>query len=349
MVKVAHYISTSGLYGAERWILGLLNHIKGVDTLLICTNFDNQSLIKEADKLGIKTRLLEVKGNYAVLDHIKKLKKLIKKEKIDILHTHGYKADMIGLFAARRSGIKIISTPHGWSIEAGAKLRCYEAVDRFLLMFFDLVVPHTTLLNKSLRHVNKKIIVRNFIDLESIPKPEKRNIKLIIYIGQLIHRKRVNDLIMAMKYLPKEIKLHILGDGRRRKELIDIVKRLGLENRIHFLGFRKDRLELLNKSGILVLPSLVEWIPRVAMEAMAMERVVIATDIEGNRELIKDKETGLLVPTNSPKKIAEAVKYIINNENEAEKIIKNAKRLIEKEFSAEKAAEEFERVYLKLC
>jgi len=84
------------------------------------------------------------------------------------------------------------------------------------------------------------------------------------------------------------------------------------------------------------------------MEAMAMEKVVIATNIQGNRFLIKDKETGLLVPIKNPRKIAAAIDLAINNTEEAEGIAKNGRNLIEKEFSAERAAKKYEILYRSL-
>lgn len=344
-MRVAHFISTSGLYGAERWILGLLNHTK-VDSILVCTSYDNPALINEAKKKGIKTKVLSVKGNLAVFDSAEKLKRLLKQEKIDILHTHGYKSDIIGYFAAKKTNIKIISTPHGWSFDAGLKLRIYEALDRFFLKFFDLVVPLSNGLGKSLKHVKGIKVIENFVDLSSIPKPKKGNPKLITFIGQLIERKRVQDLIIALKLLKnKEIKLQLIGDGPKKRELIALVKRLRLQNQVKFLGFRKDRLDLLNKSGLLILPSLLEGIPRVMMEAMAMKKLVIGTAIEGIKDLITHKVTGLLVPTKNPNALARAITYAFTDKTNQRRISENGRKLINKRFSAKIAAQKFDELY----
>ncbi|MBW2991799.1 glycosyltransferase [Candidatus Woesearchaeota archaeon] len=348
-VKVAHFISTSGLYGAERWILALLSSIKKVSTLLICTNYDDLTLFGEAKKQGIKTKLLSTKGNYAVFDSVKKLSRLLKEEQIDILHTHGYKSDIIGLFAAKKAKIKVISTPHGWSKYADPKLKTYELLDRFFLIFFDLVCPHTKQLNKSLNYIKRKKLVNNFVDLKTIPKPKKGDPRLITYIGQLIPRKRVQDLIISLGYVKdKSTRLQIIGNGPKKDKLMKLANNLGLSSRIDFLGYREDRLDLLNNSKIFILPSTLEYIPRVLMEAMALERVVITSDIRGNKPLIKNNETGMLVPVKNPRKIAEAVDHVQNNPEQAEKIAENAKNLIKSKFSAERAAREYEKIYSSL-
>lgn len=348
MVKIVHFISTSGLYGAERWILGLLGHLDNFETLLICPSTSDKSLIKEAERLGIKTRLLKVKGNYAIFDFINKLANLLKEEKINILHTHGYKSDIIGYFAARKAKIMIISTPHGWSIEAGLKLKIYESLDRFFLKFFDSVAPLSESLKKSLGNIkkNKITVINNFVDSDTIPQPKKGDLGLITYIGQLIERKRVKDLIVSLKYVKDHsVKLQVIGDGPRKEELINLTKKLDIQDRVKFLGFRKDRLELLNRSGVFVLPSLLEGIPRSMMEAMAMKKIVIGTNIPGIMNLIEDKKTGLLVPTKNPMKIAEALDWVLKNKGQVEKMAESARVLIEKRFFVGRAVKEYRNIY----
>lgn len=348
MIRVAHLISTSGVYGAERWILGLLNNIKGIDAMLIVPSTSDLKILKEAESLGIRTKVLRLKHNYSIFNASKNLSSIISKEKIDVLHTHGYKSDMIGLISARSSKIKIVSTPHGWSKNAGLKVAFYESLDKQLLRFMDIVVPHTTAFKSSLKHIKKIMYINNFVDLKDIPPPKKGDLKLITYIGQLIKRKRVEDIIKALKYSKNDVHLQIMGEGPQKEEMLRLTKRLGLENRVKFLGFRKDRLDILNRSGILVLPSLQEWIPRVLMEAMAMERLVIATKIIGNKELVKDKVTGLFVPVKSPRYIAKAIDYVIDNSKDCKNIMKNARVLIKDSFSAQNAASKFKDVYEKV-
>lgn len=350
MIKVAHFITPGGFYGAERWILDLMSHLDRSSNILLTLSTSNKEILVEAKKLKIRNKSIKVKNNYAIFRSAKKLSDFIKKEKIGIIHTHGYKSDIIGIIAAKMAGITAVSTPHGWSTNSGLKLKVYEFLDQIILGFFDKVTPLSAGLKKSLIFVSKKkiTVIKNFVNLKRIPKQKKGNAHLITYIGQLIESKRVNDLIISLKYLSQDIKLQIIGDGPKRKELEKLTKKLNLAKRIKFCGFRNDVLDLLNKSGVFILPSLSEGIPRAMMEAMALEKLVIGTNIQGIRELIKHKETGLLVPKKSPEKIAEAIRWALNNKNKAEKIAKNGKRLIEEEFSAEMAAKKYEKVYKDL-
>ena len=84
------------------------------------------------------------------------------------------------------------------------------------------------------------------------------------------------------------------------------------------------------------------------MEAMAMERVVIGTDIPGTNDLVQNRVNGMLVPIKSPEKIAEAVNYVLKNPEQVEAFGKNSRELIEEKFSASRAAGEYKEIYESL-
>jgi len=351
MIKVAQLICSSGLYGAERWVLALLRHLAGVDNLLICPSSSDDGLLREAEKLSIPSRKLEVPGNFALLDFVNKLTRLLRDEQIDVLHTHGYKADIVGYLAARKAGARILSTPHGWSFDADTKLRIYEALDRFILRGFDLVVPLSQDLMNSVSRVRaeKLRLINNFVDLETLAEPQQGDPRLITFIGRLIELKRVDDLIEAISHLREpNIKLQIIGDGPLKDQLTAKAESMELSERVRFLGYREDRLELLNQSAISVLPSVNEGTPRALMEAMAMKRLVIGADVPGIRDLITDQETGILVPVRNPQKLAEAIEFAIDHRQQAMSMADNARRLIEEKFSAKSAADRYGDLYREL-
>ncbi len=348
MIRVAHYVSTSGLYGAERWVLGLLRHMRGIETCLVFTSDSDESLYRESQNMGLTARWLKVKGHYSLLDLIAKVRESLARDQIDILHTHGYKSDIIGYFAARKNSTKIVSTPHGWSKNEGLKVAFWEKLNRMMLSRFDKVLPLSRELLHSLSHVNpnKLQLIQNFVDLQDLPQPRAGDIQLVTYIGQLIERKRVQDLISALQFVPNRgIKLQIIGDGPSRKSLEELVSQLRLTDRVDFMGYRRDRLELLNRSQIVVLPSILEGIPRVLMEAMGMQKTVVGTDIMGIHDLVTNMKTGILVPTHSPEKIAEAIEFLVDHPAECAQFAANGHAHIKSEFSAEAGARAYEALY----
>lgn len=351
MIRVAHFVSTSGLYGAERWVLALVRHLEDAEALLVTPSADEPALLEHACQQGIRVRYLGERGNYALADAVRKLAALLVEERVDVLHTHGYKSDMIGYVAARRAGTLVISTPHGWDYQGGWKVWLYETLDQWLLRRFDRVVPLSDRLASTLRGVppERITVIPNFVDLESLPPPQPGDPKLITFVGRLVNLKRVEDLIDAIGRVRRaDVTLQIIGDGPKRHELAGLATRLGLGDRVHFLGYRQDRLDLVNKSGIFVLPSATEGIPRSLMEAMAMRRVVIGTDIPGVRALVRHRETGLLVPVADPERLARAIDEVLEQGPEAQAMAERAGRFIEQSHSARVAARAYRELYREL-
>lgn len=117
-VKVLHFICSTGFYGAEKWILALANNSDRnlVTSELVVTreptNLDLK-LVSDFNALELQSHEVDMTGRF---DHraIRSLVKLIKEQEIDILHSHGYKSDILGIIAAKMAGIKCITTPHGF-------------------------------------------------------------------------------------------------------------------------------------------------------------------------------------------------------------------------------------------
>ena len=333
------------------WILALVSHLPSADAYLVCPKTADLALYEKGISCGIKGRLLEARHDLDLAAMTRSLCALIRNEKIQVLHTHGYKSDIIGFLAARRCGIPIISTPHGWCADGhDPKLWAYETLDRRLLHHFDYVAPLSQELCTDFGRMDSRRwgLIENFVDLDDLPAPESGDAHLVTYIGRLAGLKRCQDLILAMADLPDH-RLQLIGDGPCRPELEALAKRLGLGNRITFMGYREDRLHLLNNGRFLVLPSLSEGISRVVMEAMALGRTVIGTDIPGITQLIEDQKTGFVVPVRDPKAIAGAILAAGRDPVRTEKIQAAARHRIHTRFSAAVAARRYAAVYERLC
>jgi len=349
-MKVAHFITPAGFYGAEQWVLTFLKHFDAGDSVLICTNQDDKTLLNKAEEIGIKTFVLEVKGNFSLFDLISKLSDYLVKNNIDILHTHGYKSDIVGYFSSRKASIKVISTPHGWDLQSGIKVKIYDILDRFVLRFFDKVVPLSNALKMSLKHISpdKVILINNLVDLNGLPDLKSGDMEQVCYIGRLTELKCVNDIIKAISLLPENITLQVIGDGPKKNDLIALAADLNLKNRVSFLGFREDRLELLNNCGLLVLASLSEGTSRTLMEAMAMQKLVIGSNIPGNRNLIQDAKTGYLFSLHDYSHLASIIQNAINSKLESAEIAKNGKQYIYKSFSASSVVALYTSLYAEV-
>src|SRR3989344_6322029 len=168
------------------------------------------------------------------------------------------------------------------------------------------------------------------------------NETILITTSRLVEKNSVGDVIEALKFLPENMKLRIIGTGVLEKNLKAKTKNLKLDNRIEFLG-PIDNQKLppyLHNADIFVRPSLSEGQGISFIEAMAAEVPVVATPVGGIVDFLKDRETGLFCEVNNPKSIAEKVMEYINNPELTEKIIRNAKEMVVQQYDWDLIAKE---------
>jgi len=352
-------IGSTGLYGAERWILALMRAFNSTNircTLinLADTRGEKSEVVKAAHQRGLEGFDFYTGGRFN-LGAAVRLAKWSRQNRVHIIHGHGFKSDMLGLLTARIAGCKIISTPHGWSLEKDLKLKLYESLDRILFRFMHQVCPLSPDLAEEFKQkagCSNISLILNGVDLDEIDAVEglekSNKVFTIGYIGQLIERKNLHVLLKTIKKLDlvtDNIKLIIIGDGALRSKLEDNAEKLGIKNRISFMGFRPDAIKFLKTFDVFVLPSLMEGIPRCVMEAMACNVPVVASDIPGNRELVIHGKTGLLFPPGDVDNLTESILHIINNPDNAMKMAIEARNKIENEFSSKRMAEEYANLY----
>jgi glycosyltransferase involved in cell wall biosynthesis len=366
-IRVLHLGSPTGLYGAERWILALVNNINRdeIDPEVAVILDDpalSADLCRQAGKIGVRTAIFEAHGKFN-WSAVKQIRSHIVKNDIDVLHTHGYKTDVIGIFAARRTNCKLITTPHGWSADAGFKLKIYESLDRGAFYFFDEVVPLSEDMYNRLKTIpflrRKLRLIPNGVDLSEIDQAgeiageilewKAKGNFVIGYIGQLIPRKGVDVLLSALEKMESDKwRLAIVGDGDSRQDLSRLVRESGLEDRVRFFGFRSDRLSFLRGFDAFVLPSHLEGVPRCLMEAMACRIPVVVSDIPGCRDLVRDGQSGLLFKPGDAHALRVSVAEVMRDSLLRERLASNARRTIEEEWSATALARRYSQLYREL-
>ena len=295
---------------------------------------------------------------------VTKLVEIIKSRNIDIIHTHGYKSDILGLLAARRAGIRIVSTPHGFSNNVGWKLRLFIRLGLFALKFVDKVAPLSEQLVFDLKRYGIKDkqlrFIENGVDLTELA-PYRKTLPVqdfsaasglhLGYVGQLIPRKGLADLLQAFNLLWQRFpdsKLTLIGEGSQRSELEALAKTLPAASAISFLGFRGDRIVLLKDFDAFALTSSLEGIPRCLMEAMAVGVPVVAYDIPGVDQLITHESTGLLAPLGDWQQLANHLIRLAAEPALANKISLAARQLVDQRFSATRMANEYQQLFLEL-
>ena len=244
---------------------------------------------------------------------------------IDIIHTHDFRSDLYGLIAARRLGIPVVSTCHGW-IANNLKGRVYTVIDKFLLRFFDrtIVVSARMYAHLSAQGIpaRKLAVIQNALILEHYrPDRSDRSVqaelgipahhKLVGNIGRLSPEK-CQDLFLhaAAEIIPemKDVSFVLIGIGPEEDRLRCLAMELGIADHVIFAGYRGDMQRVYNSLDLVVQSSRTEGMPNVVLEALLMRVPVVATDVGGTAEIVTDGLSGRLISPNDPQALAAAMR-----------------------------------------
>ena len=366
-IKVLHLGSPSGLYGAERWIISLISHLDSVriESLVGAVNdggYDDVPLCRMAQSRGFESVVIQGHGKVN-LGAVRELRQFLIANRIDILHTHFYKADLIGLLAARSTNCLVMTTPHGWAVRPSPSLWVYERLTKLSFSFMDAVVPLSTGLMQSLKWTpglsGKLTLIENAVDLSEAKQDCALDAELAAlrasgkfilgYVGRLDAGKDLETLLRAMAgdHHPQWHAV-LVGAGEHGDQLRALVAELGVADRVTFTGYREDRMTFLKGFDVFVLPSLSEGTPRCLMEAMAAGIPIVASDIPGCRNLVDGSSTGLLFPVGDERALRERVVELSESAERRASIVDSARQFIEAKFSCERMAREYELLYENL-
>ncbi|MCM8764659.1 MAG: glycosyltransferase, partial [Candidatus Omnitrophica bacterium] len=179
-------------------------------------------------------------------------------------------------------------------------------------------------------------------------KKKERKEKIVFTASRLSPEKGVQFLIEAAKIIlekKRDIKFVIAGEGHFRASLVNMVEKYGIKDNVIFLGYRNDIPQLISESDVVVLPSLWEGLPNIVLEAMAMKKPVITTNVGGSSEIVKDGETGLLVCSGSAVDLAEKIMMFFSDEKLATEIGENGFRFVRSNFDISLMVSAYETLY----
>jgi glycosyltransferase involved in cell wall biosynthesis len=362
-VKILQAIRQGKIGGGETHVLDLVNNLDPALFESVILSFTDGPMVDKLRASGFKTYVIHTEKpfNFKIWGQVKEL---IVSEKIDIIHAHGTRANSNTFSSAKALKIPLIYTVHGWSFHPDQSplvklVRTWS--ERLLVKVANitLCVSHSNLADGKARFPmpNARVILnginrtkfdpdQSYDDLRSELKILPDEI-VVGYIARVTIQKDPLTFIKAISKVPDDLKIKFLfvGDGDLKAEVLSLTKKLELDHKIIFLNFREDVPAILNCIDIYCLPSLWEGLPIGVLEAMAMRKAVIATAIDGTKEIIIDRNNGVLIPVQSPESLAEAIKLLSVNEELRKNLGSAAEKTIVKHFNVEHMTRNIEKVY----
>jgi len=369
MINVLHLRDSPWVDGPGRTILETGSTIdRGSFRYIIGTflgeGIENNALFEEAQRREIPVHAIRERRRFdpGVLSRILNI---VDREKVDIIHTHEVRSDLLGLICARARGLPVVATLHGW-IRNDTRGKVLVFLDQLCLPRFDHVVAVSSVLADEVLQFgldpSRLTVIHNAIVLDRLkPDPNDRGLRqelhvaddeiLIGKIGRLSPEKGIPDLLSAIREVRRAghpARLALVGVGPEEESVRVLVADLGLDSAVHFLGYRKEMQAVYNSLDLVVQASHTEGMPNVIIEAMLIGVPVVATDVGGTREVLDGGKSGILVPAGKPAALAEAIARFCGNPQEQTLRTRCGREFIRERFGFEARTRKMEALYRSL-
>ena len=362
-MKILHTEASLGWGGQEIRILREAIGMRERGHSVIIAAHPESEILSNAEEEGFETIPVEFKRrNFFRI--VLFFKTLIEKEKIDVINTHSSKDSWLVLPAARLAKNKPLllrtrnlSTPIGKNLFTSL---LYNSFPHFIITTGEAIKERMVMINKF--NPENIVSIPTGVDAEVFdPETKHSDIReelgikpstpLVGAISVIRSWKGHDYLVKAIPSVLREIpevRFVIAGDGIHKKTLEQTIAETGVGDKVYLLGHRKDVVNILHAIDILVHPSYAnEGVPQTILQAMAMKKPVIASDLPPLREVVIEDETGILVPLKDPESIAGGVIRLLEDKELSRQFGENGRRLVASAYSFQGMLDKLESLYVK--
>ena len=367
-IRVLECIRQGKIGGGESHLLSLVENLDKSVFEPVVLSFTDGPMIERLSGMDIPTHIIHTEKpfDFRIWN---KVKQFIRSQQVSLIHAHGTRANSNILWAANQLKIPVIYTIHGWSFHDDQswpvkKIRILGEKYLTKKSARNISVSQS---NKEtgLKHFNRftSLVINNGIDQNKF-NPDKafRNIRaemnlspdviLYCFIGRFTHQKQPLVLIDAfLQAAQKNNSIHLLivGDGEDKARMENRIQDSGMNNRVTMMEPSKDIPALLAAADVFVLPSLWEGLPIALLEAMAMGKAIIASEVDGTKEIITHRENGYLIQTDQLlENLVKAMIQVSADSGLRETLSRNARKTIAERFDAGFMTRKIEKVYLEI-
>lgn len=367
-LRILFFSNSTVRAGVEEVILALVKGLdrREFDVHLAAPRQLLESFQPDLDGCPVKTLAIRL-DSWRKWGEILRFLRYLRRERIQIVNSHLFWATLFAAPLARLAGVPVVvETTHGpeaWR-RSWWKRKCW--LDRVIEVFVSANIAVSEANREYLitykRYPARKIrVVPNGRDLakytaapESTLQQLRRQFglssadRVLAVVGRLEEQKGHRDLLEALPELVRRfprLKVILVGEGSLRQTLERSVIAAGLPESVVFAGFSREVAAFYRLAEFVVLPSLYEGLPLVAIEAGAAQRALVATAVDGTREVIVSGQTGLLVPPHSPASLGQAVAQLLENPRLARQMGQAGRARVEQLFSLETQLQKTAQIY----
>ncbi len=311
------------------------------------------------DSLGLGER----SGPADLVRGVARLRRVLRRDRIDLVHSQLYRANVVSNVAARlvRPRPVVVNAQHSLYAMTGKSAEIIARVARPLADLTVAVTPvvHTYLVETDGVPAEKIRVIDNGVDEQRFRPGDEPQLRaelgvlsgelLLGAVGRLSEEKGLDVLlrVLSREALPP-VRLAIVGDGPERSALEELTRSLGLEDRVAFLGMRSDTERLLRAFDLFVLPSLKEALPIALLEAMASGCAILASRVGGIPGALAPEVEGVLVDPRDEDQLAQGLQRLVGSAELRSKLGRAARLRVEQSFTLDGTARRHEELYTEL-
>jgi glycosyltransferase involved in cell wall biosynthesis len=365
MKKVLIITGTLKFGGVERLIIDTAKALKtkGNYYPIVCSLLEGGELENELKNSNIEYYSLKFKNLKNIIGNLLAIRKLIKKCRPVIIHTHQFASDFYGVIGSLGLNIPVVCHLHNPQMEKWSRKIIRYILSRWFIDGFVAVIDEKAeLLKKSIPSIENKIfILYNAINPENFYLPADFNhlafkkqlsiperVLIIGSVGRLSPEKGYDLLLLAFKEILEKAPysfLILVGNGPEKENLINLAKKLKIDERVIFAGYQKEIIKFLTIFDIFVVSSKLEAFPLVALEAMYCGLPLIITDSLSSKDILS--RAAMVVPC-SVESLQNGIVKLINNEKLRKEMAARGKKMVEKEFTIDMYIKKLEKIYDKV-
>ncbi|HEY0610706.1 MAG TPA: glycosyltransferase family 4 protein [Chitinophaga sp.] len=366
-IRVLQTIRQGKIGGGESHVLDLVATLDRTKFDPVVLAFTDGPMITALQQMQVPAHVIESEKAFDITVW-KQVKRFMQQQQVDIVHVHGTRANTNVLWAARSLELPLVYTIHGWSFHEGL-----HPVMKHARIAAEKYITRKAQVNICVSESNRQTglrafggfkaeVIRNGVNPQKFdPAAAYPDVKaacgipahhlVVGYIARMTLQKDPLGMIRAFATVAAQvpdITLLMVGGGELQQGARDTAASLGISDRVVFQDFRQDVPAVLNAMDIYCLPSLWEGFPIGVLEAMAMGKAVIASDVDGTREAVDHDHNGLLVPPSDSAALATAIIRLARDFSLRKRLQQRAIDTIRSTYNVTGMTRNIEAIYQKL-